>query len=370
MSRDIYLDAPNVGRLEKKYLNDAIDRCFVSTIGPFVPEFENRFARFLGMPKAVSTQSGTAAIHISLYELGIAKGDEVLVPALTFVATVNPVLYLGAKPVFVDVDICTWTMSPEDIEKNITKKTRAIIPVHLYGNPCDMDPIMKLAKKHRLYVVEDAAESLGAVYAGAFTGTLGDLGCYSFNGNKVMTTGGGGMIVGKDNKRLEHIRFLVNQARRGSNFYDHPEIGFNYRMTNIEASLGLAQMHRLKEFLHKKKRANQIYRRELGRMDYIRFQEEYNMSASSNWLTCILFDKRFNIKKIQEMLRRKGIPTRRIFPPIIEFGPYKKYKKDSYQNSYKIYNNGLCLPSSTLNSEDDIYYVCNVLKNITRGGGL
>jgi perosamine synthetase len=366
MYKQIYLDAPNVGELEKEYLNKAIDSGYISTIGPFVSEFEEKFAQYLGASKAVSTQSGTAALHISLYELGIGKGDEVIVPALTFIATVNPIMYVGAKPVFVDVDMNTWNIDPDEIEKNITEKTKAILLVYLYGNPCDMEHIMKIADKHNLHVVEDATESLGAKYKGKFTGTFGDFGCFSFNGNKIITTGGGGMVVGKDIKRLEHIKFLVNQARDESNGYYHPEIGFNYRMTNIEAAMGLSQMTKLDDFLARKKEFHDIYKEELKDIDYISFQTEHDNANSSHWLTCIMINKDVNISALQKLLKEKGIPSRRVFMPIVEFPPYKKFKKGNFNNSSQIYNSGLCLPSSTLNSKDDIYYICNVLKDTLR----
>ena len=179
MSSKIYLDAPSVGQSEKKYINNAIDNGYVSTMGPFVPEFENRLAEYLGVKSAVSTQSGTAAIHMALYELGIGKGDEVIVPALTFVATINPIVYVGAKPVFVDVDISTWNICPDAIKNSITENTKAILPVHLYGNPCAMDEIMEIANKFNLYIIEDATESLGSKYKGNYTGTFGDMGCFS-----------------------------------------------------------------------------------------------------------------------------------------------------------------------------------------------
>ncbi len=364
MSKQIYLDAPNIGETEKKYLNNAVDSGYVSTAGPFVQEFEERFAKYLGAKRAVSTQSGTAAIHVALHELGIGHGDEVIVPALTFVATVNPVMYVGARPVFVDVDFKTWNMSPDAIKKNITKNTKAIIPVHLYGNPCNMDGIMEIAAEHKLYVIEDATESLGAKYKGRFTGTFGDLGCFSFNGNKIITTGGGGMVAGNSAERLGHIKFLVNQARDEDQGYYHPEIGFNYRMTNIEAALGIAQMERLNDFLSKKKRFNGLYREGLKDVKGIRFQGEYEGAESSCWLTCIAVDDEADMSALQSALKEKVIPTRRVFMPITEFPPYKPYKNGNLKNSYQIYERGLCLPGSTLNSEDDIAYVCNTLKEI------
>lgn len=367
MSRQIYLDAPNLGRLEKHYLDDAIDSGYVSTIGPFVSKFEEKFAKYLGGKKAVSTQSGTAALHVALYELGIGEGDEVIVPALTFIATVNPVVYVGAKPVFVDVDIKTWNISPDKITKKITKRTKAIIPVHFYGNPCNMDEIMKIARKYNIYVIEDATESLGARYKGKYTGTFGDLGCFSFNGNKIITTGGGGMVVGNNEKRLDHIKFLVNQAIDEPKGYSYPKIGFNYRMTNIEAALGLAQLKRLNQFLAKKRNFRAIYQNELRRINNICLQDEYVGAASSFWFVCITFKDEINIIEFMKKLSEKGVPTRRIFMPVTEFPPYQSYRDNGYQNCYKIYNTGLCLPSSTLNSEKDILLACSAIKKITRG---
>ena len=362
--RQIELDAPNVSELEKERLCGCIDSGFVSTFGPFVPEFEEKFAKCLDARGAVSTQSGTAALHMALYELGIGRGDEVIVPALTFVATVNPICYVGAKPVFVDVDIDTWNIDPKEIEKAITKKTKAIIPVHLYGNSCNMDEIMHIAKKNNLFVIEDATESLGTKYNGLHTGTFGDLGCFSFNGNKIITTGGGGMVVGNDIERLKHIKFLVNQARDESKGYYHPEIGFNYRMTNIEAALGFAQIERLDEFLTKKKEFSEIYKEELKDIKFIHFQKEYEGANSSWWLVCILWEKEMDVTLLQQELSKKGIPTRGVFMPVVEFNPYKEYKCSDYKNSYYIYGRGLCLPSSTRNCRDDIYFVCQRLKEI------
>lgn len=362
--KEIHLDAPNIGKLEKEYLNKAIDSGYVSAVGPFVSEFEEAFAEYLGIKKAVSTQSGTAATHMALYELGIGKGDEVIVPVLTFVATVNPIIYVGARPVFVDVDIKTWNIDPAQILKAVTKKTKAIIPVHLHGNPCDMDTILEIAKDNDIYVIEDATESLGAKYKERYTGTFGDFGYFSFNGNKVITTGGGGMIVGRDEEQLRHIKFLINQAKNDRREYYHSEVGFNYRMTNLEAALGLAQMEKLDFFLAKKKKFNDIYRQAFKDIGYIKFQDEYIGSSSSYWLTSIIFEQDIDIAALERLLRKKGIGAKRTFMPITEFAPYKTHRQARYQNSYKIYEKGLCLPSSTLNSEDDIYYVCKRLKEL------
>ena len=362
----VYLDAPNLGELEKGCLSKAIDSGYVSTYGPFVPEFEEKFAKYLNAKRAVSVQSGTAAIHMALYELGIGPGDEVIVPVLTFVATVNPVMYVGATPVFVDVDPVTWNIDPKKVEKAITHKTKAIIPVHLYGVPANMEELMYISEKYGIPIIEDATESLGATFKGKYTGTFGVFGCFSFNGNKIITTGGGGMIVSDDEKAADHIKFLVNQARDASKGYYHTEIGFNYRMTNLEASLGLAQFERLEEFLEKKRRFNQIYREVLGSVEGIKFQEEYEGSESSWWLTSIILGDNIpiSVEELQKRLKDHGIPTRRIFMPIVEFPPYQKYRNGEYKNAYRIYERGLNLPSSTINRNKDVKHISKVLREV------
>lgn len=364
MSEQIYLDAPNIGGKEKEFLDRALDSGYVSTVGPFVPEFEDRFAGYLGITRAVATQSGTAALHMALRELNIGPGDEVIVPALTFVATVNPVIYMGARPVFVDVDALTWNIDPREIAKAITGKTKAVIPVHLFGNPCNMEEIMAVAGEHGIFVIEDATESLGAKWRGGFTGTFGEFGCFSFNGNKIITTGGGGMIAGRNKKSLEHIKFLVNQARDEEKGYYHPEVGFNYRMTNIEAALGLAQMERLDGFLAKKKLFNRIYREELGNLEFTGFQCEYDGAESSWWLSCITLDNGTDMQALQAALGEKGIPARRLFMPVTEFPPYKSCRSSGLGNTYRLYEQGICLPSSTLNDEDAIYRVCKTIRGL------
>jgi len=363
----VYLDDPNLGDLEKKYLTKAINTNFVSVIGPFVPEFEEKFAQYIGAEKAVSTQSGTAALHMALYQLGIGEGDEVIVPSLTFIATINPVLFVRAKPVIVDVDPITWNIDLQEIRKAITNKTKAIIPVHLYGSVCNIKEIIKIARENNLSVIEDATESLGATYKNRQTGTFGDFGCFSFNGNKLITTGGGGMIVSNNQKKAEHIKFLVNQARDTSKGYYHPEVGFNYRMTNIEASLGLAQLERIDKFLEKKRKFRKIYQEVFNDLPYIKFQEESDNASGSWWLTCIKIDKKnIDIDNLKLKLKEKGIPTRRIFMPASEMPYLKKYLK-SCSNAYEIYNQGICLPSSTLNNEKDTKGAALIIREVLNG---
>lgn len=365
MFKIIHLDAPLLGSLEKQYLNRAIDTGYVSTFGPYVQEFEEKFSNFLGCKYAVSTQSGTSALHMALHELGIGRGDEVIVPALTFAASINPVIYAGADPVFVDVDINTWNISLEKIKQAITKRTKAVIPVHLYGNPCKMDDIMILARKYGLYVIEDATESLGSKFNNRYTGTFGDFGCFSFNGNKTITTGGGGMIVSNNKKRIEHIRYLINQAKEEKErAYYHSEMGFNYRMTNIEASLGLAQFTRLNEIIKKKKVFNQIYRERLKDNDSICFQEACVDSDSAWWLSCATIEGIKDIPLMIAKLKESGIQSRRIFSPIPKFPYCRKYKCRSFKNAEQIFRQGICLPSSALNSVKVIADICKKIKGI------
>ncbi|MBF0479354.1 MAG: aminotransferase class V-fold PLP-dependent enzyme [Candidatus Omnitrophica bacterium] len=361
---EIFLDAPNLGDLEKRYLCEAIDSGYVSTVGPFIPQFEQRFAEWMGSPWAVATQSGTASLHMALYQLGIGPGDEVIVPALTFVASINPILYVGATPVLADIDLMTWNIDPKKMEQVITPKTKAVIPVHLFGNPCAMKEILEIAQRHKLFVIEDATESLGASFDGRMTGTLGDLGCFSFNGNKIMTTGGGGMILGKDKDSISHIRFLVNQGRDESRGYFHPEMGFNYRMTNLEAALGLAQMDRLKEFLQKKKRYHEIYQDELSGFKNIIFQREVPKAQSTWWLNSVLIPDHKDLASVQNQLKEQGIPTRRFFMPVTEFPMFSENGRSGFPNTYQVFEKGLCLPSSTLNQEEDVVNIARQLIKI------
>ncbi len=352
MSKRIELDAPCLGALEKKYLCEAVDSSFVSSVGPFISKFEQKIADYLHAGTAVAVQSGTSAIYMALHVLGIGPGDEVIVPSLTFVATVNAVLYAGAVPVIVDVDPLTWNMDPNKVKGAITAKTKAIVPVHVYGNPCDMDAIMRVAKEHGLRVVEDATESLGATFNGRHTGTCGHFGCFSFNGNKLITTGGGGMVVGHDQEQIERIRYLVNQAKNKDRPGFHAEMGFNYRMTNIEAALGLAQFEQIGAFLKKKKAFKEIYQDVLGPLGYVHFQGVYPNASHSFWLTCMTVKKDIDMTGVIRYLLKDHIHTRRIFIPLDQM-PYLGTHAACPVAS-AIHERGMCLPSSMLNEEKDI----------------
>jgi len=358
----IPLDWPDLGELEKEYILKALGSGYVSSAGPLIREFEQRFAAYLGISHAVAVVNGTAGLHLALKLLGIGPGDEVIVPALTFIATVNPVVYVGARPVVVDVDPCTWNIDPGEVEKAITKHTRAIIPVHLYGNPADMGAILGLAQKYGLYVIEDATEALGSTYKGKKAGTCGHIGVFSFNGNKIITTGGGGMLVTEDPELARRARILVNQGRElGETEYEHAEIGFNYRLTNLQAALGLAQLERLPEFLAARRRNAAIYRRELRSISGIDWQEEAPGAESNWWLFSITIDEEEYGMGRQELMKRlhaQGIQVRPLFKPILLQPCYKPYSFSPCPVAENLYAGGINLPSASFLKHDDIMAVC------------
>ncbi|OIQ12543.1 LegC family aminotransferase [Neomoorella thermoacetica] len=364
----IPLDWPNISELERDYILKALASGYVSSAGPLVREFEQRFAAYLGIGHAVAVVNGTAGLHLALKLLGIGPGDEVIVPALTFIATVNPVVYVGARPVVVDVDPRTWNLDPAAIEKAITKHTRAIIPVHLYGNPADMDAILGLAREYGLYVIEDATEALGSTYKGKKAGTFGHIGVFSFNGNKIITTGGGGMLVTEDPELARRARILVNQGREpGEIEYEHKEIGFNYRLTNLQAALGLAQLERLPEFLATKRRNAAIYCRELRNISGIGWQEE-TPGAESNWwlFSIVVYKEKYGLdrQKLMKHLQNRGIQVRPLFKPVNLQQCYKAYSFNHCPTAKALYTKGLNIPSASFLQEKEIIRVIGALREV------
>ncbi|WXJ86736.1 GDP-perosamine synthase [Moorella humiferrea] len=358
----IPLDWPDIGELEKEYVLKALESGYVSSAGPMVREFEERFAAYLGINHAVAVVNGTAGLHLALKLLGIGPGDEVIVPALTFIATVNPVVYVGARPVVVDVDPRTWNIDPSAIERALSERTRAIIPVHLYGNPADMEAILGLAQKYGLYVIEDATEALGSTYKGKKAGTCGHIGVFSFNGNKIITTGGGGMLVTEDPELARRARILVNQGREpGETEYEHKEIGFNYRLTNLQASLGLAQLERLPEFLVTKRRNAAIYRQQLQGIPGLSWQQELPGAESNWWLFSILINEEKygeSKKAVMARLNSHGFQVRPLFKPIPLQPCYSHYSFPLCPVAVNLYAKGINLPSASFLEKDDIMAVC------------
>ena len=336
-----------IGR-ERELLAECIDQRWVAAGGPFVARFQEAFAERHGLRAAVGTVNGTAALHVALAALRIGPGDEVIVPSLTFVATANPVRYLGAEPVFCDVDRSTYTLDVESVRASITDATRAIVVVHLYGHPADLDPLLELAREHGLPVIEDATEALGSSYRGRPCGTLADIGCFSFNGNKVMTTGGGGMVLAADDELRERIRYLTLQAREPGPEYVHGDVGFNYAMTNVQAALGLAQLEHLDELLARRRQIAARYREGLAGVADLEVCGEAEWAHSNFWLNSVLIDESVAGRTphgVMAALQERRIESRPFFYPLHLLPPYRR---DGFELpvSEHLHRVGLCIPSS------------------------
>jgi len=362
----IPLCVPEIRGNEWKYVKECLDTAWVSYAGGFVSLFEERFAAYIGADHAVAAMNGTAALHLALVALGIGPGDEVIVPTLTFVAPVNAVTYTGATPVFVDAEERTWNMEVRLVEEKITGKTRAILPVHLYGHPVDLDPLLEIAGKYGLYIVEDASESLGAGYRGKNVGAVGDAGCFSFNANKLITTGGGGMLVTNNAALAEKARFLSSQAKAPGAAYFHPDIGYNYRMTNVQAAMGLAQLEQIEDYL-KAKRANALlYDTQLAEVKGIVRPLEEDWAVHSYWLYSVLVDGcPLSRDELMMKLADAGIESRPFFLPIHSLPPYRDRHCGDFPAAGRLSGQGLNLPSSVSLKEEEILRVCRKLKELT-----
>ena len=350
---------PSLEGNELKYATEAIKTGWVSSKGKYVSLFEKKFSKFCGVKYSLSCNNGTSALHLALLALGICPGDEVIIPAFTYIATANAITYVGATPIFIDSDRKTWNINPEKIEEKITEKTKAIIPVHLYGMPCEMDKIMKIAKKYNLYVIEDCAEAHGAKYKGEKVGSFGNIGCFSFFGNKIMTTGEGGMCITNNKKLKEKIENFKNQGVDKTKTYWHNTIGFNYRMTNIQAAIGLAQLERINFLLKRRKEIFKQYSNSLKKINAIELPPKINNIENTCWMYCILSNKK---EKIRASLKKENIETRPLFPPITKMPPY--YSKDSYPIAEELNLKGINLPSSANLTKKEIQKICDIIKKV------
>jgi perosamine synthetase len=349
---------------EWEYIKESLENNWVSSVGPFIERFEDDFARYLGAEHAVGTINGTAAIHTALKVLGIGEGDEVIVPTLTFVASANPVLYCRATPVFVDAESLTWNIDPAKIEEVITPHTRAVVPVHLYGHPADMDPILELAKKYKLWVVEDATESPGSKYKGKAVGTLGDIGCFSFNGNKLITTGGGGMLVTDNGEYAKRARFLTTQAKNAGMEYYHPEVGYNYRLTNIQAAMGVAQLEQVDEFIEKKRWIAETYRELLTDIPGISLCQEQPWAYCNFWMFSVLVDEQaygMGKEKLLAKFAEAQIQARPFFMPLHKLPPFKSCPAGNISVALRLHEQGINLPCSVGITSSQIEQVVQVL---------
>jgi perosamine synthetase len=347
---------------EIELVNECIISGWVSSGGPFVERFENMVADHCGVKFAVSCSSGTAGLHLALLTAGIGVGDEVIVPSFSFIATANAVTYTGAKPVFVDSDIQTWNIDTGKIKEAITSKTKAIIPVHLYGHPADMDPINKLASEFNLLVIEDAAEAQGATYKGKRVGSLGEVAVFSFFGNKIITTGEGGMIVTNNKKYAEKCRLLRDHGMTKERRYWHEVVGYNYRMTNIQAALGVAQMGKIDVIISRKKSMARKYNEQLKGVPGVITPPNMPWADSVFWIYTVLIDEdavNFNASRIMNKLKAVGIDTRPVFPPIHTQPIYNNHL--NLPVSEKISAMGVSLPSASDITNADIKRVCDVI---------
>jgi len=360
--------APIMGEKELEYVTDCVRSGWVSSLGEYVKRFETGFAAYCGVSHGVATHNGTVALHLTLTALGIGPGDEVVIPTLTFVATANAVSYTGATPVFVDSEEESWNIDPQAVASAITPRTRAIIAVHLYGHPAQMEPLQQLAAKHDVSLIEDAAEAHGAKYRGQRTGSLGDVAMFSFYGNKIITTGEGGMIVTDDHALIERCLFLENQAKSISDPYYHSEIGYNYRMTNMQAALGVAQLERIDEFIAARLRNAAHYRERLSGVPGLVMPPQADWAQNVYWMFSVLVEPEFGADRDQVMagLRHREIETRPLFYPLHSLPMY-----DSGQSlpvAERIGRTGLNLPSGSGLTPNEVDIVCDALIDIHRTG--
>jgi perosamine synthetase len=356
---------PQFGDSELRYVSECILAGWVSSGGKFVKKFEDCFAEFCETRFAVTTANGTAALHLSMLALEIGPGDEVIIPSLTFISTANAVTYTGAKPTFVDSEPYTWNIDPDGIKKAITSRTKAIIPVHLYGHPADMAPILEIANKYGLAVVEDAAEAHGALCNGKKVGSLGEIGIFSFFGNKTITTGEGGMIVTDDQKLAEKLCILRDHGMDKKRRYWHPVLGYNYRMTNIQAALGVAQMERIDQIIEKKRRNAAAFNKELQDIPGIILPPDAAWARNIYWMYSILVDEeKFKIssKELGERLKERDIETRSLFTPVHQQPIYNTGQ--SLPVSERLSRCGLSLPSSVNLKGNEIERITREIRNI------
>jgi dTDP-4-amino-4,6-dideoxygalactose transaminase len=368
MSSKIWLSSPHMSDegYELEYIKEAFDTNWIAPLGANVDGFERELASKIGAKHAAALVSGTAAMHMALKAAGVSQGDIVFCQDLTFSATANPIIYQNAVPVFIDSNYETWNMDLKALEEAFAKypNVKAVIVVHLYGLSADLDPIIELCRKHNVTLIEDAAESLGTTYKGKYTGTFGDYGIFSFNGNKIITTSGGGMLVSNNEERIAKVRFWATQARDKARHYQHSELGYNYRMSNVVAGIGRGQLKVLDQRIAKKKYIFEFYKRELNGLEGIKFMPINEWNEPNYWLTCITLNGKVRPIDIIEALERENIESRPIWKPMHMQPVFASYDFISKGVSEKIFENGVCLPSDTKMTDDDLERVCSIIKNL------
>jgi len=363
--RDYPVAEPEIGTKELENVVEAVRTGWISSRGRFVGEFEDSFAKYIGSRHAIATSSGTGALHLALTALDIGLGDEVIVPDLTYAGTANAVIRTGARPVLVDIDPSYWCMDTARIEEAITPRTKAIIPVHLYGHPCYMSAIMEIAQRQGLYVVEDCAEAHGAQFERRKVGSFGHIACFSFYANKVITTGEGGMCLTNDEPISDKMRILRDNGTSLKKRYWHELVGLNYRMTNLQAAIGVAQLKKIDGLVEKKRQIAKVYAEEMPPVQGIVLHPEMPWARCVYWLYSILVDET-KLHTTRDLLAQKlgewHIETRSLFYPLHEMPPYQEYASSVYRASSIISRQGLSLPSSTRLGKEDVAFIAQKIR--------
>ena len=369
----ILLSTPHMGEQELEFVKEAFHTNWIAPVGPHLNAFEQEFCQIVGSKYAAAVSSGTAALHLALRLVGVEAGDEVFCSTLTFIASASPIIYLGAKPVFIDSDRISWNMDPHLLRKALAKRAKinklpkAIVIVHLYGQTADLDPIVQLCNEYNIPLIEDAAEALGATYKGKPPGTFGKVGIFSFNGNKIITTSGGGMLVSDDQELIEKARFLATQARDSAAHYQHSEIGYNYRLSNILAGIGRGQLRVLQERVAARRRNFQIYQQGLAHLPGIELMPEADYGTHSRWLTCFTLDPKLakiDPETIRLHLASQNIESRPVWKPLHLQPVFAESEVIGGEVAENLFYRGLCLPSGSNLSVTDLKRIIIEIKKI------
>lgn len=374
-SKRIYLSPPHMSGNELPLIQQAFADNWIAPVGPHIEAFEKEFCRYVGAKYAIAVSSGTAAIHLALLALGIQPDDEVFVSTLTFAGSVNPIVYTGAKPVFIDSEPHSWNMNPELLNDALTlraktkngKLPKAVIPVHLYGQSSDMDAIMAICDRYNIPIIEDAAEAIGSRYRDKHPGTFGKIGTFSFNGNKIITTSGGGLLISEDKSLVDHVRKIATQAREPVVYYEHTELGYNYRMSNILAAIGLGQLSAIEDRVQRKREIYEYYRSRLEDLPGITFVSEMPYGRHTRWLSVILVDKeKFgkDPEQIRQKLEEHNIESRPLWKPMHCQPVFQGYEAVGGKVAESLFRQGLCLPSGTTLTDDQLDYIVSIIRKL------
>ncbi len=368
MNNRIFLSTPHMSGKEQQYIAEVFESNYIAPLGTFVNRFEESIKEYTGINCAVALSSATAGLHLALRVLGIGEDDYILASSFTFIGSVNAILYQNAKPIFVDSDE-SWNISPVLLKRAIKeapKKPKALILTHLYGQLCKLDEILSICKEEGIYVIEDAAESLGGLYGGRQSGTWGDMGVYSFNGNKILTTSGGGMLVSNNATWIEKAKFFSTQAKENFLHYEHKEFGYNYRISNVLAAIGVAQMEVLDNRVQRRRQIYTLYEKELCDIEEIRFMPEIGNSEGNRWLTTLSLEKT-NPLALIDALEKENIESRPLWKPMHLQPLFKEAMVIEDGTSQRLFEKGICLPSGSNMSDADVLRVCGIVKKVIDG---